>query len=77
MKTITASLLFLLGLVAAQAAGKDGFVSIFDGKTLKGWEAIPSTSAPAWTERDGMIVGDGDKGRGYLTYSPDKNVADL
>ena len=77
MKTITASLLFLLCLATAQEAGKDGFVSIFDGKTLKGWEATPAKTAPAWTVRDGMIVGNGDKGRGYLTYSPNKNVADL
>ena len=76
MKTITASLLFLLGLATAQAVGKDGFVSIFDGKTLKGWEATPAKTAPAWTVRDGMIVGDGDKGRGCLTYRPNKNVAE-
>lgn len=41
---------------------KDGFVSIFDGKTLKGWQALPAETAPAWTVKDGMIVGDGDKG---------------
>ena len=55
---------------------KDGFVSIFDGKTLNGWEALPAKTAPAWTVADGMIVGDGDKGRGYLTYE-NKEIADL
>ncbi len=44
---------------------KDGFVSIFDGKTLKGWEALPADTAPAWTVKDGMIVGDGDKGQQF------------
>jgi len=70
-------LLVMLGISSAQGADKDGFISIFDGKTLKGWEATPAKTAPAWTVKKGMIVGNGDKGRGYLTYSPNKNVADL
>ena len=45
MKATTASLLILLGLATAQAVGKDGFVTIFDGKTLKGWEATPAKTA--------------------------------
>lgn len=67
----------MLTLATAQAAGKDGFVSMFDGKSLKGWEATPARTAGAWTVKDGMIVGNGDKGRGYLTYTPNKDVADL
>lgn len=55
---------------------KHGFVSIFDGKTLKGWEALPAKTAPAWTVKDGMIVGDGDKGQGYLSFE-NKEIADL
>ena len=77
MKTFFANLLFVVILATAQAVEKDGFVSMFDGKTLKGWEATPSKTAAAWTVKDGMIVGNGDKGRGYLTYTPNKNVADL
>ena len=76
-KIIVGLALGALGWATAQAAGKDGFVSIFDGKTLKGWEAMPARTAPAWTVQDGIIVGNGDKGRGYLTYAPNKNVADL
>ena len=57
-------------------AGEDGFVSIFDGKTLSGWEAMPAMTAPAWTVKDGMIVGNGDKGRGYITYEK-RDIADL
>ena len=52
------------------------FVSIFDGKTMKGWEATPANTAKAWTAEDGMIVGNGDKGLGYLTYE-NKEVADF
>ena len=55
---------------------KDGFVSIFDGKTLNGWEVLPAETASAWTVKDGMIVGVGDKGKGYLTYK-NKEIADL
>jgi hypothetical protein len=55
---------------------EDGFVSIFDGKTLSGWRALPAETAPAWTVTDGMIVGDGDKGRGYLTFE-NGEIADL
>ncbi len=57
-------------------SGKNGFVSIFDGKTLEGWEAMPANSAAAWTVKDGMIVGTGDKARGYLVYE-NREIADL
>ena len=77
MKTFFANLLFVVIITTAQAAGKDGFVSMFDGKSLKGWEATPARTAGAWTVKDGMIVGNGDKGRGYLTFAANKNVADL
>ena len=63
---------------AADTKSKDdGFVSIFDGKSLNGWEATPAKSAQAWQVKNGAIVGTGDKGRGYLTYSKNKNIADL
>ena len=55
----------------------DSFVSIFDGKSLNGWEATPSESAQAWEVKNGHIVGTGDKGRGYLTYNKNKDIADL
>lgn len=67
------NLLAIIGAVVAlsgllQAADKEekGFVSIFDGKTLKGWE--DDGKNPAWYVKDGVIEGDGDKGRGYLVY---------
>ena len=76
-KTVIVFLLVMLGISSAHGAGKDGFISIFNGKTLKGWEAMPARTAPDWTVQDGLIVGKGDHGRGYLTYSPNKNVANL
>lgn len=39
------------------AAGKDGFVSIFDGKTLDGWDGDPAF----WSVRDGAITGETTK----------------
>lgn len=38
----------------AQRTSKDGFVSIFDGKTLKGWEGDPTY----WRVENGCLVGE-------------------
>ncbi len=58
----------LLPLFTGAAEKKDaaGFTSIFDGKTLDGWTVIPAKTAKAWQVEDGSIVGNGDRGRGYL-----------
>ena len=45
-----------LSAVGEEKANEDGFMSIFDGKTLSGWEAMPAKTAAAWTVNDGMIV---------------------
>ena len=77
--TTLSVLLLPATLHGEEDAGKadHGFVSIFDGKTLDGWEEMPSVEKKAWSVVDGMIVGEGDKGRGYLVYSKDKNLADF
>ncbi len=62
-------------LVKAAEQDDRGFVSIFDGKTLKGWETMPGKASKAWVVRDGMIVGDGDKGRSYLVFE-NKQIVD-
>lgn len=62
--------------IIADEQDDEGFVSIFDGKTLNGWNSIPASAASAWEVKDGAIVGIGDKGRGYLAYE-DKELADL
>ena len=55
--------------LTAHAADKNnGFVRIFDGETLKGWETMPVKTSKVWTVKDGMLVGDGDKGRDYLVF---------
>ena len=70
------TLVFLLSIEVFAAKPDKAFVKIFDGKTLDGWEVMPAKTAPAWTVKDGMIVGNGDKGRGYLVYE-NKEIADL
>ena len=58
--------------------GKEpGFKPIFDGKSLDGWEEMPNAKKKAWSVQDGIIVGEGDKGRGYLAYSKNKELADF
>lgn len=41
----------------SQAAGSNGWVSMFDGKTLNGWKA--NEHPESWKVVDGAIVGDG------------------
>lgn len=43
----------------ASVAGKDGWVSMFDGKTLEGWKA--NDSPDSWKVVDGAIVGNGPR----------------
>jgi hypothetical protein len=43
-------------------------VRIFGDKEISAWIAFPAESAKAWAVKDGMLVGDGDLGRGYLAY---------
>jgi len=56
MKTLALTLLLS---AAASAADTDGWISMFDGKTLDGWKA--NENAESWTVRDGCITGDGER----------------
>ena len=47
------SLCVFLGFVI-QAEGEEGFVSLFDGKSLEGWDGDPVY----WSVKDGVIVGE-------------------
>ncbi len=61
----------------ARRSGGDGFVSIFDGRTLDGWHAVPKESASDWTVRDGAIVGHGSADRlSYLVWK-DEHLTDF
>ena len=51
----------LLGSGATAADGTEGFVSLFDGKTLKGWHTLPGGT---WEVKDGVILGTSDRSEG-------------
>lgn len=48
----------VLFALAAAPADTDGWISMFDGKTLNGWKA--NERPESWTVRDGTITGDGE-----------------
>jgi len=58
-------------------SGSDGFISLFDGKTLDGWHAVPEECASDWSVRDGAIVGHGSADRlAYLVWK-DEHLTDF
>jgi len=67
-------LLSLPGSAQQEVKGQEaeqsyGFVSIFDGKSLTGWRALPEDSASDWSVNDGVIVGQGSADRlSYLVF---------
>lgn len=53
-------------------------MSIFDGRTLDGWRAVPEDLAAAWSVEGGAIQGKGIAPRlSYLVYSGDERLADF
>ena len=51
----------------------DGFIRIFDGKTLDGWHAVPKECASDWSVNDGVIVGHGSADRlAYLVWKDER-----
>jgi hypothetical protein len=44
---------------AGPVAGKDGWISMFDGKTLDGWKT--GDNPESWKVVDGAIMGDGER----------------
>ena len=44
----------IVALAASSSASGEGFAKLFDGQSLKGWDALPGGT---WTVVDGMIVG--------------------
>ena len=75
----TLSLLVVNGLRAAEATQpEEGFVSLFDGKSLDGWKV--GDNAELFQVRDGMIVMEcpaGNHRPGHLFYLGDVNHHDF
>ena len=66
------SLTLALFIPFAAASGEedaDDFSPIFDGNSLKGWKALPESTAAAWKVKDGVVHGASNGGaESYLTY---------
>lgn len=75
MKHLMLGLMLALGLLASTRAAEDGWVSLFDGKTLKGWTQKNGT-APYRVE-DGMIVGRTAKGSPNSFLCSDKDFGNF
>jgi len=64
--TAVATTVFGMSYAPAAAPDDDGFVDIFDGKTLDGWDG----NKAIWSVEDGCITGTtGDSGDNHLTYN--------
>ena len=72
--------LFVVCLVISPSCGSyaaEGFTPLFDGKTLKGWEAVPKGTEKDWSVRDGVIHGEGSANRlAYLVWK-EKDLTDF
>lgn len=55
----TAATAVTLAADKAPKPGKDGWVSMFDGKTLNGWKA--ADNGESWSVKNGAITGDGER----------------
>ncbi len=70
MKRILFSSIALFAAASIQAADPEaGFVSLFDGQTLKGWK-IAEEKEKSWSVADGAIVAHGN--RSHLYYVGDE-----
>ena len=58
---VSATLLGGTGFLFAQEKDKDGFVTIFNGKDMTGWDADPEI----WSIKDGCLLGQSPKGEPY------------
>ncbi len=60
---------FRLGRPATPAAEPEaGWTSLFDGKTLSGWESVPLRARPpSWEVKDGILEGSGGQS---MLFSP-------
>jgi hypothetical protein len=64
---VLCTLLLLLSFTSVLHAADDGWISMFDGKTLKGWKA--NEKADQWKVEDGAILVHGE--RSHLFYIGD------
>lgn len=66
------SIAVLLGTAGTSLAQDSQWVSLFDGKSLDGWEKVGKESS-VWEVKDGAIAGSGDPSMLVCTKGPFKN----
>lgn len=76
MKRLIASTLVALAIcvcpIYAGEPSSDGFVSLFDGKTLEGWDKYGKEGS-VWEVKDGCICGSGEASMLVCSKGPFKN----
>ncbi|TWU00996.1 3-keto-disaccharide hydrolase [Stieleria varia] len=70
LRLFTVSFLLLAGSVAGAADGK--WESLFDGKTLKGWDKVGSEDSE-WSVKEGLLTGSGQASMLVYSTRPYKN----
>ncbi len=55
-------------MTIASAIAEDGFLPIFNGKTLDGWHCRPANRAGDWSVSDGVITGKSTGKESYLIF---------
>ena len=69
--TAVLGLTLLIPCLAVAETGADGWQSLFDGKTLTGWQ--PNERPENWTIEDAAIVGHGERSHLYYMGEQFKN----
>ncbi len=62
---------------ASEPGDEASFESMFDGRTLAGWNAVPASAAADWSVRDGAIVGVGSADRQVYLVWRERDLADF
>jgi len=77
MMWLVLGMVSLCGLSNAEGS-PEGFVAIFDGRSLDGWRESPKGKKAAWSVKDGVIRGEGRENKQvYLIYAGDEDLADF
>ena len=68
MRTMLKLFLCCVPLMITSSCG-DGFVSLFDGKSLKGWECDPPSLASHWKVQNGELLGENPDLKGSMLWT--------
>ncbi len=68
MKTNLKIACLLAAMITVTSCG-DGFVNLFDGKTLEGWECDPADLASHWKVENGELIGDNQDEKASMLWT--------